>query len=64
MGFQVDQHLEPTGWVPGQNVGSAKVIGGETGREGAAGAAEDFSLLISLLFIWFKLDLKSSLSTA
>ena len=61
----MDQHLEPTGQVAGQDIGSAKAVGGERGGgEGTAEAAQDFSLLISLLFIWLKLDLKSSLSTA
>lgn len=59
----MDQHLEPTGQVAGQDVGSTKVVGGERGGgEGTAGAVQYFSLLILFLFIWLKLDLKSSLS--
>lgn len=61
----MDLHLEPMGQVAGQDIGSAKAVGGERGGgEGTAGAAQDFSLLVPLLFIWVKLDLRSSLSTA
>lgn len=61
----MDLRLEPMGQVAGQEIGSAKAVGGERGGgEGTAGAAQDFSLLVPLLFIWVKLDLRSSLSTA